>query len=56
MHYFGSDCHNYGKSLRVGHHTPHHSMHLALSVSSPRHRIKMEEKGGTFTPNFPQLS
>lgn len=41
---FGSDCQNTSKSLEGWNHTPYYSMHLALSVSSPSHRIKIEER------------
>lgn len=40
---------------RVGHHTPYYSIHLALSVSSPSHRIKIEEQGDTLLLNSPAL-
>lgn len=51
-HYFGSDCQNTSKSLEGWNHTPYYSMHLALSVSSPSHRIKIEEQRWHITSEF----
>lgn len=44
MHYFGSDCHNCGKSLESCAPYSLRRKHLALSGSSPSHRIKMEDQ------------
>lgn len=49
---FGSDCQNTSKSLEGWNHTPYYSMHLALSVSSPSHRIKIEEQRWHITSEF----